>query len=127
MFQQKQAVKSPIPNQKQTNQHHKQMLDWQNKIQKLPEAKKLPTNPHPDGAKTRVGNMHHALTKMKHTTQMIRQSMVHPTTTGTHQTRHAHHGTQHQAHNNKKCIGTLSSSQTTPAHPTTTTFKVTAV
>ncbi|MDK6494334.1 hypothetical protein QP172_11485, partial [Corynebacterium coyleae] len=32
-----------------------------------------------------------------------------------------------QAHNNKKCIGTLSSSQTTPAHPTTTTYKVTAV
>ena len=28
MFQQKQAVKSPIPNQKRTNQHHKQMLDW---------------------------------------------------------------------------------------------------
>ncbi|WP_145990061.1 hypothetical protein [Corynebacterium coyleae] len=68
MFQQKQAVKSPIPNQKQTNQHHKQMLDWQNKIQKLPEAKKLPTNPHPDGAKTRVGNMHHALTNEAHHT-----------------------------------------------------------
>ena len=31
MFQQKQAVKSPIPNQKQTNQHHKQMLDWHKK------------------------------------------------------------------------------------------------
>ena len=128
MFQQKQAVKSPIPNQKQTNQHHKQMLDWHKnkKSKNYWKPKNFQPTPTLTGQKQGLATciMH---SQMKHTTQMIRQSMVHPTTTGTHQTRHAHHGTQHQAHNNKKCIGTLSSSQTTPAHPTTTTFKVTAV
>ena len=57
---------------------------------------------------------------VKHTTQKaVRQSLVHPTTTGTHQqactpTRHTTPSTQQQK---IKCIGTLSSSQTTPAHP----------
>ncbi|MDK8663381.1 hypothetical protein, partial [Corynebacterium coyleae] len=129
MFQQKQAVKSPIPNQKQTNQHHKQMLDWHKnkKSKNYWKPKNFQPTPTLTGQKQGLATCIMHSQKMKHTTQMIRQSMVHPTTTGTHHTRHAHHGTQHQAHNNKKCIGTLSSSQTTPAHPTTTTFKVTAV
>ncbi|MDK8241941.1 hypothetical protein, partial [Corynebacterium coyleae] len=48
MFQQKQAVKSPIPNQKQTNQHHKQMLDWhKNKNPKITGSQKTSNQPPP--------------------------------------------------------------------------------
>ena len=98
MFQQKQAVKSPIPNQKRTNQHHKQMLDWHKnkKSKNYWKPKNFQPTPTLTGQKQGLATciMH---SQMKHTTQMIRQSMVHPTTTGTHQN-DAHtmaHNTKH--------------------------------
>ncbi|MDK6494419.1 hypothetical protein QP172_12005, partial [Corynebacterium coyleae] len=48
-----------------TPQHQKALQCWTGtkiKNPKITGSQKLPTNPHPDGAKTRVGNMHHALT-----------------------------------------------------------------
>ncbi|WP_145990284.1 hypothetical protein, partial [Corynebacterium coyleae] len=70
MFQQKQAVKSPIPNQKQTNQHHKQMLDWHKnkKSKNYWKPKNFQPTPTLTGQKQGVGNMHHALTNEAHHT-----------------------------------------------------------
>ena len=73
--------------------------------------------------------MHHALTKMKHTTQMIRQSMVHPTTTGTHQN-DAHtmaHNTKHTTTKNALAhYRVLKQHQHTQTHPhKMDTFQVT--
>ena len=79
------------------------MLDWQ-KSKHYRKPKTTPNRPcNPTGQNNRTGKKHHALTKREaHHAKAVRQSLVHPTTTGTHQ-KHAHpRGTQHQAHNNKK-------------------------
>ena len=73
------------------------MLDWHKnkKSKNYRKPKNFQPTPTLTGQKQGLATciMH---SQMKHTTQMIRQSMVHPTTTGTHQ-----NGMHTMAHNTK--------------------------
>ena len=125
-FRKKQAVKSPIPNQKQTNQHPNRRRTGKN-----PKITRFNNRPQPDGVikQGRSKNIRetcsttpHAHHEPKKMTRLVIGI----------QPRHHRHTPKHRAHTTQctkrqantptqqKYIGTLSSSQTTPAHPTPT-------
>ena len=118
----------PKPNQKQTNQHPKQAPDWQNpKITKVQT-----TNPQPDGVISRGWPKTYVKHVQPHPTHTMNQTddAIHhwnsttPPPAHTHNRAHTTQCTKRQANTptQQKYIGTLSSSQTTPAHlPTRTT------
>ena len=123
-FRKKQAVKSPIPNQKQTNQHPNRRRTGKN-----PKITRFNNRPQPDGVikQGRSKNVKHV---QPHPTHTMNQKMTR-LVIGI-QPRHHRHTPKHRAHTTQctkrqantptqqKYIGTLSSSQTTPAHPTPT-------
>ena len=125
MFQKETGREKPKPNQKQTNQH--KVLDWQNpKITKVQT-----TNPQPDGAQRRLVKKYvkHVQPHPTHTMNQTDDAIHHwnsttPPPAHTHKKAHTTQCTKKRQANTptqQKYIGTLSSSQTTPAHPTTRT------
>ena len=119
-FQQKQAVKSPNPTKnKPTN-----TKCWTGKIQKLQRFK---TNPQPDGVISRGWPKTYVKHVQPHPTHTMNQTddAIHhwnsttPPPAHTHNRAHTTQCTKRQANTptQQKYIGTLSSSQTTPAHP----------
>ena len=125
MFQQKQAVKSPIPNQKQTNQHPNRRRTGKN-----PKITRFNNRPQPDGV-IKQGRSKYVKHVQPHPTHTMNQKMTR-SIIGIQPRHHRHtpkQGTHHTVHKTRqantptqqKYIGTLSSSQTTPAHPPTRT------
>ena len=122
-FQQKQAVKSPNPTKnKPTN-----TKCWTGKIQKLQRFK--PT-PNPTGQKQGAGQKIYVKHVQPHPTHTEpKDDAIHhwnsttPPPAHTHNRAHTTQCTKRQANTptQQKYIGTLSSSQTTPAHPPTRT------
>ena len=124
-FQQKQAVKSPNPTKnKPTN-----TKCWTGKIQKL---QRFNTNPQPDGAQRRLAKkIRETCSTTPHAHYEPKDDAIHHWNSTTPppahtQTKGAHHTVHKTRQANtptqQKYIGTLSSSQTTPAHlPTRTT------
>ena len=125
-FRKKQAVKSPIPNQKQTNQHPNRRRTGKN-----PKITRFNNRPQPDGVikQGRSKNIRETCSTTPHAhyePKKMTRSII-----GI-QPRHHRHTPKHRAHTTQctkrqantptqqKYIGTLSSSQTTPAHPTPT-------
>ena len=114
----------PKPNQKQTNQH--KMLDWQNpKITKVQQPTPNPTGQKggwPKNIRETCSTTPHA-----HRTKQMTRSIIgiqprhhrHTPKQGTHHT--VHKTRQANTPTQQKYIGTLSSSQTTPAHLPTRT------
>ncbi|QNP90722.1 hypothetical protein IAU68_02820 [Corynebacterium lujinxingii] len=121
----KQAVKSPKPNQKQTNQHHNNaMLDWQ-KSKHYRKPKTTPNRPQqPDGAKQQDRQKHHALTKREahhaKSSQAIIGSPNHHRHTPKGMHTHAAYNTKHTTTKNQMHWHTIefSNNTSTPNTPT---------
>ena len=125
-FQQKQAVKSPNPtkNKPNTNTHkHASISDWQ----KSKNYKGSKPTPNPTGSKTRGWPKTYVKHVQPHPTHTEPKTMTR-SIIGIQPRHHRHtpkQGTHHTVHKTRqantptqqKYIGTLSSSQTTPAHP----------
>ena len=128
MFQKETGREKPKPNQKQTkHQHPKPGHQVTGKIQKLQRFK---TNPQPDGAQRRLAKKYvkHVQPHPTHTEpKKMTRSIIgiqprhhrHTPKQGTHHT--VHKTRQANTPTQQKYIGTLSSSQTTPAHLPTRT------
>ena len=107
MFQQKQAVKSPIPNQKQTNQHPNRRRTGKN-----PKITRFNNRPQPDGAKQ--GRSKYVKHVQPHPTHTMNQKMTR-SIIGI-QPRHHRHTPKHRAHTTQ-C--TKRSRQTHPRNKST--------
>ena len=126
-FRKKQAVKSPIPNQKQTNQHPNRRRTGKN-----PKITRFNNRPQPDGVikQGRSKNIRETCSTTPHAHYEPKDDAIHHWNSTTPPPAHTQtQGTHHTVHKKRqantptqqKYIGTLSSSQTTPAHPPTRT------
>ena len=124
-FRKKQAVKSPIPNQKQTNQHPNRRRTGKN-----PKITRFNNRPQPDGVikQGRSKNIRETCSTTPHAHHEPKDDAIHHWNSTTPPPAHTQKGVHHTVHKTRqantptqqKYIGTLSSSQTTPAHPTPT-------